>query len=143
MRPNTLVAVSERIEAGEDPEKALAEFLDEFYSAREAHAAYRMIAAEPQELNDVRLDALLAAVADYLCLQFVQRPPPPWTSHPKRVLAEPFFTVKTASPGMREWLVHNSPAEFKAHNIFTEARPLRRKMSGRVAFAAAGDSPGR
>ena len=39
---------------------------------------------------------------------------------------------------MKEFLVHSSPAEFKRHNIFTESRPLRRKLSERVAWRMPG-----
>ena len=134
MRPATLAMVADRLSRGEAIEKALAEFLDEFYAAKDRDGAYRMLVDEPPDTGDVRFDALLAAVADYLTIQYVHSPPPRWTSHAKRILKEPFFTSTSNAPAMREWLVHSSPAEFKCHNIFTESRPLRRKLSDRVAW---------
>jgi len=134
MRPATLVEVADRLRRGEAIEKALAEFLDAFYSARDGDFAYKMLAEEPPDTGGVRSDALLAAVAEYLTIQYVQSKPPSWVSHPKRVLKEPFFTSTSTAPAMKEWLVHSSPAEFKNHNIFTEPRPLRRKLSERVAW---------
>jgi hypothetical protein len=121
---------------GEAIEKALAEFLDEFYSARDGDLAYKMLAEEPPDTGDVRSDALLAAVAEYLAIQYVQSKAPNWVRHPKRVLKEPFLTSTSTAPAMKEWLVHSSPAEFKSHNIFTEPRPLRRKLSDRVAWVS-------
>jgi hypothetical protein len=125
MRPATLVEVADRLRRGEAIEKALAEFLDAFYSARDGDFAYKMLAEEPPDTGGVRSDALLAAVAEYLTIQYVQSKPPSWVSHPKRVLKEPFFTSTSTAPAMKEWLVHN---------IFTEPRPLRRKLSERVAW---------
>jgi len=97
-----------------------------------------MLVDEPPETDDVRLDALLAAVAEYLAVQYSRNRAPKWVFHPKRILKEPFFTSPSNAPAMKEWLVHSSPAEFKSHNIFTESRPLRRKLSGRVAWMSAG-----
>ncbi len=137
MRPATFAEVAERLRQGEPSAKAFAEFLDEFYGARDRDAAQARIVDEPAPMGDPIADALLAAVADYLATQFTRRRPPDWTSHPSRILAEPHFTTVSDAPEMKAWLVHSSPAEFKRHNIFTESRPLRRKMSERVAWATA------
>jgi hypothetical protein len=136
MRPATLAEVADRLRRGEAIEKALAEFLDEFYSANDSDSAYGMLVDEPPDTNDVRFDALLAAVAEYLAIQYVRNRAPKWVSHPKRILREPFFTSTSNAPAMKEWLVHSSPAEFKSHNIFTESRPLRRKLSDRVTWVS-------
>jgi hypothetical protein len=134
MRPATLVEVADRLRRGVAVEKAVSEFLDEFYSAESSDSAYRMLGDEPPDTNNARFDALLAAVAEYLSNQYVRKPAPNWVSHPKRILAEPYFTSTSQAPEMQEWLIHSSPAEFKNHNIFTESRPLRRKLSDRVAW---------
>jgi hypothetical protein len=140
MRPATLVEVADRLSRGETIEKALAEFLDEFYSASDGDVAYKMLAQEPPDTGDLKFDALLAAVAEYLAIQYVQSKPPNWVSHPKKVLKEPLFTSTSTAPAMKEWFVHSSPAEFKSHNIFTEPRPLRRKLSDRVAWVPSGQA---
>jgi len=126
--------VANRLRRGEGIERALAEFLDEFYSADDSDRAYQMLVDEPPETNDLRFDALLAAVAEYLAMQYSKNRAPKWVSHPKRILREPLFTSPSDAPAMKEWLVHSSPAEFKSHNIFTESRPLRRKLSDRVTW---------
>jgi hypothetical protein len=136
MRPVTLAEVANRLRRGEPIEKALAEFLDAFYSAKDCDSAYAMLVDEPADAADAKSDALLAAVAEYLAIQFTGKRAPKWASHPKRILAEPFFTSQSQAPAMKAWLVHNSPAEFKSHNIFTEPRPLRRKLSGRTAWVS-------
>jgi hypothetical protein len=131
MRPTTLAEVSRRLALGEPMNKALPEFLDEFYGARQRADAVAMLDDEPPLSGISRDDALLAAVADYLSMQYLRRPPPLWARRPERFLREPYFTSAVDTPGTRAWLVHSSPAEFKFHNIFTEARPLRRKLSER------------
>ena len=137
MRPATLAEVAERLRAGEPAAKAYAEFLDDFYRAPDRAAAASKLNEEPAPTGDAIADAMLAAVADYLSVQFTRAPPPDWTSSQRRILAEPHFTTVSNAPEMKEWLVFSSPAEFKRHNIFTESRPLRRKMSERVAWASA------
>jgi hypothetical protein len=134
MRPATLVEVADRFRRGEAIGKSLAEFLDAFYSTGDRDSAYAMLVDEPPDTNDVKSDALLAAVAEYLAIQYTRKTPPKWVSQPKRILREPFFTSPSDAPAMKEWLVHSSPAEFKSHNIFTEPRPLRRKLSGQVKW---------
>jgi hypothetical protein len=134
MRPATLAESARRARGGEPFDKALVEFLDAFYGAADGECARKMLEEEPEETGDSRWDALLAAVADYLSLQCVRAPPPPWTGRPQRILEQPFFTGVSDAPGIREFLVHSSPAEFKRHNIFTESRPLRRKMTARAPW---------
>ncbi|MGA2127822.1 MAG: hypothetical protein ABSG76_16920 [Xanthobacteraceae bacterium] len=130
--------MADRSRRGEEIERTVAECLDEFYSAGDSDSAYQMLVEEPPETDDVKLDALLAAVAEYLALQYSRNRAPKWVFHPKRILKEPLFTTSSNAPAMKEWLVHSSPAEFKSHNIFTESRPLRRKLSGRVPWMSAG-----
>lgn len=131
MRPPTLCSAIERILAGEPREKALAEFLDVFYGAASDDARLAAIIDEPPLTGDDRLDALAAAIADYLARQNRLPSVPRWVAVPKRRLKEPWFTTPCDGPGMREFLVFSSPAEFIQHNIFTEERPLRRARTGR------------
>jgi hypothetical protein len=136
MRPRTLAEVSERILAGEPLDKALAEFLDEFYDAISVDEAEAMLAAAPPPTGVAYADALLGAVGDYLSMQYLRRRLPAWTSEPIRFLKQPAFTSALDSASVKAWLMHNSPAEFKHHNIFTEAVPLRRKRSEHPRWTA-------
>ena len=126
MRPATLKQAIERIVDGEPREKAIPEFLDTFYLAPEAEARLAMIDDAPPPAGDPRLDALAAAIADYLAVQYRLSRVPVWVFEPGRVLDEPWHVSPFDTPAMREYLTFASPAEFRSRNIFTEERPLRR-----------------
>lgn len=126
MRPNTLAEAVERIRAGEPQDEMLAEFVDSFLLASDSNARYAAIEREPARTSDDRLDALVAAMAEYLAKQHRLSRLPQWTSAPWRRLAEPWFTTSSRDPAMLEYLAFTSPAEFRSRNIFTEERPLRR-----------------
>lgn len=126
MRPSTLAEAIERIRAGEPQDLALAEFVDNFLSAPDAAAKYAAIAREPRSTDDARLNALVAAMAEYLAKQHRLGRVPRWVSQPGRRLVEPWFTTSSKEPAMQEYLAFASPAEFRSRNIFTEERPLRR-----------------
>ncbi len=130
-RPATLSeAIRRSAGAGERAEHALDEFYDAFYIAS-ASARPAMLADEPPPTGDARLDALAGAVAEYLAKQHALPAVPPWASGPTRRLDEPWFTTAAPDgPGMREYLVFASPAEFRWRNIFTDLRPLRRARGG-------------
>ena len=129
MRPSTLVEAVERLAVGDPLGAALAEFVDTFLMAPDNEARYAAIAAEPAPTGDARLDALAGAVAEYLAKQYRLGRVPSWVSQPRRRLAEPWFTTSSTAPAMREYFSVASPAEFRAHNIFTEEQPLRRARS--------------
>jgi hypothetical protein len=129
MRPNTLTEAVERLRGGDPLGAALAEFVDTFLLAPDDNARFATIEAEPPLSGDARLDALAGAVAEYLAKQYRLGRVPKWVSHPQRRLSEPWFTTSSTAPAMREYLSIASPAEFRAHNIFTEELPLRRARS--------------
>jgi hypothetical protein len=129
MRPNTLAQAVERIRLGEPQDVMLAEFVDSFLLAPDARARYASIEAEPRLSGNVRLDALVGAMAEYLAKQHRLGTVPAWSARPSRRLDEPWFTTSSADPSMREYLSYASPAEFRSRNIFTEERPLRRARS--------------
>jgi hypothetical protein len=126
MRPSTLADAVERIEAGSAQEIVLAEFVDTFDLAKTDRDRYVSIEREPNLTGDDRLDALVAAIAEYLAKQRRLGRVPQWVSDPARRLPSPWFTTASPSDAMREYLTFSSPAEFTSHNIFTEERPLRR-----------------
>jgi hypothetical protein len=126
MRPNTLAEAVERIEAGSAQDVVLAEFVDTFDLARTDADRYASIEREPKLTGDVRLDALVGAIAEYLAKQRRLGRVPQWASGAARRLTSPWFTTASPSDAMREYLTFSSPAEFASRNIFTEERPLRR-----------------
>jgi hypothetical protein len=126
MRPNTLADAVERIEAGSARDVELAEFVDTFDLAETDQDRYASIEREPKLTGDVRLDALVGAIGEYLAKQRRLGRVPHWVSNPGRRLTSPWFTTAAPSDAMREYLTFASPAEFASRNIFTEERPLRR-----------------
>ena len=126
MRPNTLAEAVDRIEAGSAQDVVLAEFVDTFDLAKNDSDRYASIEREPKLTGDLRLDALVGAIAEYLAKQRRLGRVPHWASDPARRLSSPWFTTASPSDAMREYLTFSSPAEFASRNIFTEERPLRR-----------------
>jgi len=129
MRPSTLAEAVERVRAGVSQDVAMAEFVDSFLLAPDRNARFAAIELEPELSGNARLDALVAAMAEYLAKQYRLGRVPTWASQLRRRLDEPWFTTSSTSPAMREYLSVASPAEFRSHNIFTEERPLRRARS--------------
>src|SRR3982074_1355661 len=126
MRPNTLAEAVERIQAGSAQDVELAEFVDTFDLAKTDRDRYASIEREPKITGDVRLDALVGAIAEYLAKQRRLGRVPRWVSGRARLLASRWSTTAWPSAAMREYLTFASPAEFASRNIFTEERPLRR-----------------
>jgi hypothetical protein len=126
MRPATLAQTAERIASGHSLDKALPEFLDEFYLAATPELQAAMLMAEPPLTGDARVDGLLGAVAEYLAHQFNLPRVPAWAYSPVRYLDHAWHASSMADDGFREYLTFASPAEFASRNIFTEERPLRR-----------------
>lgn len=133
MRPNTLADAVETIRAGSARDVALAEFVDGFDLAATDQDRYALIEQEPELTGDVRLDALVGAIAEYLAKQRRLGRVPPWASDSARRLARPWFTTASPTDAMREYLTFASPAEFASRNIFTEERPLRRARGPQTA----------
>lgn len=126
MRPNTLADAVENICAGSARDAVLAEFVDGFDLAKTDQDRCASIEQAPKLTGDVKLDALVGAIAEYLAKQRKLGRVPPWASDPARRLTSPWFTTAAPSAAMREYLTFASPAEFASRNIFTEERPLRR-----------------
>ncbi|MBI5534924.1 MAG: hypothetical protein HY898_19510 [Deltaproteobacteria bacterium] len=125
MRPRTLAEVASRALAGGSFDPCLASFLDEFYAARDS----QMLAERPPLLapthGDVGQvqDAYLAATAEELA-RLNGDVPPAWVAEAGRALHRPYF----ASPfrSLRAVLLLESPASFRARNLFVSANALSR-----------------
>jgi hypothetical protein len=126
MRPATLAQTAERIASGHSLDKALPEFLDEFYLAATPKLRVAMLADEPSLTGDPRVDGLLGAVAEYLAHQLELPMVPAWAYSSVRYLDRAWHASSITDDGFREYLTFSSPAEFASRNIFTEERPLRR-----------------
>jgi hypothetical protein len=125
MRPNTLAEAARRISLGEPLEKALPEFLDTFYLARDTASRVGMLRDEPVSIG-VREDALMGAVAEYLAHEYALPHVPAWAFGSARYLDRAWHASPFDDDAVREYLTFASPAEFASRNIFTEERPLRR-----------------
>src|SRR5438270_6404038 len=104
MRPNTLADAVESIQNGSVREVVLAEFVDTFDFAKTDGDRYASIEREPKLTGDVRLDALVGAIAEYLAKQRRLGRVPQWVSGPARLLSSPWFTTASPSDAMREYL---------------------------------------
>jgi hypothetical protein len=135
MRPNTLAQAAERILGGETRDKALSEFLDEFYLAKTAAQKAAMLRDEPGPTGDARLEGLLGAVAEYLAHQHDLPNVPMWAFSPTRYLDHAWHASPFADDGAREYLTFSSPSEFASRNIFTEEQPLRRARGPHLSGA--------
>jgi hypothetical protein len=135
MRPATLAQTAERIASGDPLDKALSEFLDEFYLAAKPELQIPMLAQEPPLTGNARADGLLGAVAEYLAHQFDLPKVPAWAYSPVRYLDHAWHASSIADDGFCEYLTFSSPAEFASRNIFTEERPLRRARGPQPAKA--------
>jgi hypothetical protein len=131
MRPATLAQTAERVASGHSLDKALPEFLDEFYLAATPELQIPMLTDEPRLTGDARVDGLLGAVAEYLAHQFNLPTVPAWAYSPVRYLDRAWHASSMSDDGFREYLTFASPAEFASRNIFTEERPLRRARGPR------------
>ncbi len=133
MRPATLAQTAERIASGHSLDKALPEFLDEFYLAATPALRIAMLGDEPALTGEPRVDGLLGAVAEYLTHQFELPKVPAWAYSPVRYLDRAWHASSLTDDGFREYLTFASPAEFASRNIFTEERPQRRALGPQPA----------
>lgn len=125
MRPRSLAEVARLAAEGDSFDRCLANFLDEFRAA----PAAAMLEEEPMRLAEVDAtlgvvkDAYLAAVAEELCREWGFACPA-WTPDPSRALRTPWFASSLAS--LRAVLLHESPASFRARNLFVSRNALSR-----------------
>lgn len=125
MRPTSLAEVARLVAAGDSFDPCLANFLDAFLAAPRA----TMLAEEPPRLADAAgdhgrvMDAYLAATAEELARGHGLECPC-WTGDPTRALRRPWFASMLGS--LRAVLIHESPAAFRARNLFVSRNALER-----------------
>lgn len=129
MRPSTLAEACRRAEAGVSREIALGDFLQAFYTTTSVETRGAMLAEEPALVADIRWNALVGGIAEYLFKGWAPNHPPHWPGDRSRYLREPWFPNAGDDPGLREYLTFVSPAEFKSRNIMTDDQPLRRAVT--------------
>ncbi len=120
----TLRELEANVRGGQPLEIELGDFLDAFYlgpsAARVEEPPALLTGANPQ---GAMMDALLAAVAEYLCRRF-SLPIPAWVYEPCRHLERPFFALPSLA--FRTTLLLESPMEFRSRNLFVTANALSR-----------------
>lgn len=125
MRPGTLAEVARLARAGDSFDRCLANFLDEFYTAPNPKVLMEVPPLLAQELGESGRvqDAYLAATAEELA-RVHHFPVPQWTDDDTRKLHRPWF----ASPllALRAVLLLESPAAFRARNLFVSENALTR-----------------
>ena len=125
MRPKTLAEVAVLTTQGEDFDRCLANFLDEFYAGPNADALAPTPALLAPRYGDVGRvqDAYLAATAEERARRF-ELPWPGWTLTEDRQLRRPWFA--TPLPAVRAVLLLESPPAFRSRNLFVSENALSR-----------------
>lgn len=125
MRPTTLAEVAQLALNGDSFDRCLANFLDAFYAAPTPHAlgdSPPLLAPHLADIGRVQ-DAYLAATAEELA-RVNQLPVPIWTNDETRKLHRPWFASPLAA--LRAVLLLESPATFRARNLFVSENALTR-----------------
>lgn len=80
-----------------------------------------LVGAEPATTGDARFDALLAAVAEDLCVQ-ADVAPPAWVHHPSRFLDGAWWVSRL--PSARAAALVHAPASFRRRGVMLDRRDL-------------------
>lgn len=125
MRPNTLAEVAALTAQGDNFDRCLANFLDEFYGApsSDALAGTPALLAPRFGATGRVQDAYLAATAEELARRF-ELPWPDWTVGEDRELRRPWFATPLAA--VRAVLLLESPPAFRSRNLFVSENALSR-----------------
>lgn len=119
----TLAGVARRTRAGEDFHLAVREFLDEFALRGDERSRVDAIAEKPAPTGELRQDAYLGALAEYLAIAHgLQRPS--WSVEADRFLSSFWFVSEV--PGFRAIAIAQAPAAFRRRNVFVPERSLHR-----------------
>ncbi len=100
----------------------LLEFIEE-YEHEPPTSRRSLIEAEPARTGDVRWDALLAGIAEWLAARD-SVPAPTWVGRPERTLPEPWSPHGLAS--LRRLAADNAPPEIRRHGVLIDPYDLAR-----------------
>lgn len=109
----------------------LRKFLDEFYSQSDQSARTKMLMAEPALSENIKSNAYLAAVAEYLSMQY-QLTIPEWALRPVRFLTRPYFSAGLES--LKATRLVESPTAFWRRMILVGVAPLYRPRKDKSNF---------
>lgn len=87
----------------------------------DGHPLKTLVAATPASTGDQRYDAMLAAIAEHLCVQ-QQIDTPSWALQPKRFLDRAWWVSDL--PSARAQALVNSPASFRRRGVMIDRRDL-------------------
>lgn len=107
-------------DAGLGPLRMAAELVHRFHTM-DAATRSRMIAAEPLPTGDVRWDAFLAALGEWLAVT-TDLPAPSWTQEKGRFLDRGWWITPMQS--MRAWEYAGSPVSFKSRGVYVHRDSL-------------------
>jgi len=121
-RPESLAVVAQRATDPRTFRYELTDFLHEFQQRR----TLSMLAEQPQRMANrfemaAVYDVFLAAVAEHLAHE-IGCEAPAWAGQETRVLSSPWFAAKSGD--LRAVLLVESPAAFRARNLFVSANAL-------------------
>ena len=122
--PESMAEAVRGVRSNDEFGYAVRNFLDDFYRT----PTPELLAEEPARLaetldDDGVADAWLAAAATHLC-QLKGFRFPGWIKGDDRIARKPWFAAE--SPKMRLVLLQESPAAFRARNLFVSANALSR-----------------
>lgn len=90
-------------------------------AAEDGHPVPMLVAAEPAPTGDPRFDALLAAIAEDLCVH-AEVPPPSWVHESSRFLDRAWWVSDL--PSARAHALVNAPASFRRRGVMLDRRDL-------------------
>ena len=105
-----------------DPARRLRLVFEFLRGAQEdGNAVVLLVAAEPAPIGDQRFDALLAAVAEDLCIHAGETPPS-WVHAPSRFLDRAWWV--SGLPSARAAALVHAPASFRRRGVMIDRRDL-------------------
>ena len=87
----------------------------------DGHPLVLLVAAEPPSTGDVRFDALLAAIAEDLCVHAGEAPPS-WVHDPSRFLDRAWWV--SGLPSARAAALVHAPASFRRRGVMLDRHDL-------------------
>ncbi len=105
-----------------DPARRLRLVFEFLRGAHEdGNAVVLLVAAEPAPIGDQRFDALLAAIAEDLCIHAAETPPS-WVHAPNRFLDGAWWV--SGLPSARAAALVHTPASFRRRGVMIDRRDL-------------------